>query len=129
MSETNNFLIHKHKTEHPHYDLYLQIGDQHWFWIIPNGIPSNKKDKKVAIQDQLCNHSINEVGSIEEIEDSYGAGKVEKWDKGSIEIETSKNIKIIIEAKGDKLRGKYLFHVPNWGIWTKKRLWTIEKIR
>ncbi len=48
---------------------------------------------------------------------------------GSYEVETFKNIKIIIEVKGEKLRGKYLFHVPNWGRWTKKRLWTIEKIR
>ena len=129
MSETNNFLIHKHKTANPHYDFYLQIGDQLWFWIIPNGIPSNKKEKKVAIQNEFCKSSIGEIESEKEVEDSYGVGKIEKWDKGFFEVETSKNIKIIIEAKGDKLKGKYLFHVPNWGIWTKKRLWTIEKIR
>lgn len=129
MSETNNFLIHKHKTANPHYDFYLQLGDQLWSWIIPNGIPTSRKDKKVAIQNELFDRSINEVDSEKEAEDCYGAGQVETWDKGSFEVDTSKNIKIIIEAKGEKLNGKYLLHVPNWGRWTRKRLWTIEKIR
>ena len=128
MSVTNNFLIQKHKTAYPHYDFYLQLGDQLWSWIIPNGIPLNKKDKKVAIQNELCKHSINELGSEKEIKDCYGAGQVENWDKGSVKIETNKKIKIIIDAQGERVCGKYLLHIPNWGRWTKKRLWTLEKI-
>lgn len=128
MSETNKFLIHKHDTAHPHYDFYLQIEDQHQLWIVPNGIPTSKKEKRVAIQNNPINSSLENLESTKRLEDSYGAGKIEVWDKGSIKIETNKNIKIIIEARGDKMIGKYLLHIPNWGRWTKKKLWTLEKI-
>ena len=46
MSETNKFLILNHETDHPHFDFYLQFEDQQLSWIIPNGIPTNKKEKK-----------------------------------------------------------------------------------
>ena len=128
MSETNKFLIHKHETAHPHYDFYLQIEDQNLSWIIPNGIPTAEKQKKVAIQNEPDNSLIDERVSAKKVEDSYGSGKTEIWDKGSITIETNKKIKIIIDAQGDKLCGKYLLHIPNWGSWTKKKLWTLEKI-
>ncbi len=129
MSETNKFLILNHETDHPHFDFYLQFEDQQLSWIIPNGIPTNKKEKKVAIQNELCSYTIDEMTLEKKFEDSYGIGKIEIWDSGSIKADTRKNIKIIIEAKGDKMSGKYLLHIPNWGRWTKKRLWTIEKIR
>lgn len=129
MSETNNFLIRKHNTPHPHYDFYLQVGDELRTWIVPNGIPSNSKEKKVAVENHNSNESIDNLESQEKFEDSYGVGKAEIWDKGSCKLETNKNVKIIIEARGSKLKGKYLLHVPNWGRWTKKRLWTLEKIR
>jgi len=128
MNETYNFLIHKHETPHPHYDFYLQIGEELKSWIIPNGIPDNSKGKKVAVENDVLNESIEIIATQEVFEDSYGAGKTKLWDKGTYSLETNKKIKIIIEAQGNKLNGKYLLHVPNWGRWTKKRLWTLEKI-
>jgi bifunctional non-homologous end joining protein LigD len=128
MSETSNFLIYKHNTPHPHYDLYLHVGEEIKSWIIPNGIPENSKNQKVAVESGLFNKSMEELESQETIEDSYGEGKAELWDKGSCKLETNKNIKIIIEPKGNQFNGKYLLYVPNWGRSTKKRLWTIEKI-
>ena len=128
MSETNNFLIKKHSTPHPHYDFYLQVGDEMRTWIIPNGIPSNIKEKKVAVENNNSKESIEHLESVGKFEDSYGTGKAEIWDRGSYRLETNKNVKIIIDAQGNKLNGKFLLHVPNWGRWTKKRLWTLEKI-
>ena len=129
MSETSNFLIHKHETPHPHYDFYLKVGGEIKSWIIPNGIPENTKTQKVAIENDPLNQSIQELESQEIIDDPYGEGKAELWDKGSCTLETNKDIKIIIEPLGSKFNGKYLLHVPNWGRSTKKKLWTIEKIR
>ena len=129
MKETNNFLIQKHNTPHPHYDLYLQVGDELRSWIIPTNIPEDKSEKKVAIENETLKKSIADTKAQEIIEDAYGKGKTNLWDKGSYKFETNKNIKIIIKAEGNKLNGKYLLHVPNWGRWTKKRLWTLEKIR
>ncbi len=129
MSETYNFLIHKHTTAHPHYDLYLQVGNELKSWIIPNGIPTDKKEKKVGVENEPICNSLEELESVVTGEDEYGKGKIKLWDKGSYILETSKNIKLIIEANGEELKGKYLLHVPNWGRWTKKRLWTVEKIK
>ncbi len=129
MSETNNFIIHKHKTPHTHYDLYLQIGEELKSWIVPNSIPDSTKEKKIAVECETNNQPLSKIASSKTFEDSYGAGPVEIWDKGSFEAETNKNIKIIIEPNGSKFKGKYILHVPNWGRWTKNKLWTIEKIR
>jgi bifunctional non-homologous end joining protein LigD len=129
MKETNNFLIQKHLTSHPHYDLYLQIGDELWSWIIPTGIPTNKSEKRVAIENEVLDKPLDETEAQEIIEDTYGKGKTNLWDRGTYTLETQKNIKLVFNAEGTKFSGKFLLHVPNWGRWTQKRLWTLEKIR
>lgn len=128
MSETNSFLITEHKTPHPHYDFHLYINGEYKSWIIPNGVPSNKKEIKIAIEDDL-HQDPNESDSGDVMEDAYGSGKTMLWDKGEFVIKTEWKTKFIFDAHGKKLNGTYLFHIPNWGRWTKKRLWTIEKIR
>jgi len=129
MSGTNNFTIQKHDTTHPHYDFYLQIGGEVKSWIVPNGIPDNTKEKKIAVECESSYKTLPDAQSSNVIEDAYGTGKARVWDEGVCTLETNKNIKIILEASGKKFNGKYILHIPNWGRWTKRRLWTIEKIR
>jgi bifunctional non-homologous end joining protein LigD len=129
MKETSKFLIRKHNTSHPHYDLFLEVGNELKSWIIPTNIPKNPSDKKVAIEVDVPKQSLEEAEAQEMIEDAFGVGKTKLWDKGIYTLETNKKIKIIINAEGGKLKGRFLLHVPNWGRWTKKRLWTMEKIK
>jgi bifunctional non-homologous end joining protein LigD len=129
MKETSKFLIRKHNTSHPHYDLFLEVGNELKSWIIPTNIPKNPSDKKVAIEVDVPKQSLEEAEAQEMIEDAFGVGKTKLWDKGIYALETNKKIKIIINAEGGKLKGRFLLHVPNWGRWTKKRLWTMEKIK
>jgi len=129
MSGTSNFIIQKHDATHPHYDLYLQIGGEVKSWIVPNGIPENTKEKKIAVECESSYKTLPDAQSSKVIEDAYGAGKARVWDEGVCTLETNKTIKIILEASGKKFNGKYILHIPNWGRWTKRRLWTIEKIR
>jgi len=63
MKETFNFLIQKHNTPHPHYDLYLEVGDELKSWIIPNGIPTIKKEKKVAVENEILDEPIDNIES------------------------------------------------------------------
>ena len=65
------------------------------------------KEKKIAIEKEPPNCSLDDLGSEKRIEDCYGEGEIAVWDRGSFKIETNKNIKIIIETKGAKLNGKY----------------------
>jgi len=129
MKETSKFLIRKHNTPHPHYDLFLEVGNELKSWIIPTNIPKNPSDKKVAIEVDVPIQSLEEAGAQEMIEDAYGRGKTKLWDKGTYTLDSHKNIKIVFNAEGSKLKGRFLLYVPNWGRWTKKRLWTMEKIR
>ena len=128
MSETNNFLIQKHDTPHPNYDLYLHVGEELWSWIIPHNIPSGTKEIKIAIENEPLQQPLPDAKSKKVIEDAYGRGKTKLWDEGKFAIETQWKTKLILKAEGKELNGTYLLHIPNWGRWTKKRLWTIEKI-
>lgn len=129
MSETNSFIIQKHDTPNPHYDLHLQIGSELKSWIIPNNIPSGTKEIKIAIENQTVQQSLLKTKSKKVIEDAYGKGKIKLWDEGEFTIETKWKTKLILKTTGKKFNGTFLLHIPNWGRWTKKRLWTIEKIR
>ncbi|MCK5391291.1 MAG: hypothetical protein KAJ31_02600 [Deltaproteobacteria bacterium] len=129
MKETFDFLIRKHNTPHPHYDLFLKVGNELRSWIVPTSIPTNKSDKKVAIEVDVPKQSLEEAEAQEMIEDAYGVGETKLWDKGTYTLDSHKNIKIVFNAEGSKFNGTFLLHVPNWGRWTKKRLWTMEKIK
>lgn len=129
MKETFDFLIRKHNTPHPHYDLFLKVGNELRSWIVPTSIPTNKSDKKVAIEVDVPKQSLEEAEAQEMIEDAYGVGETKLWDKGTYTLDSHKNIKIVFNAEGRKFNGTFLLHVPNWGRWTKKRLWTMEKIK
>jgi len=100
-----------------------------WSWIIPTNIPENKSEKKVAIEVEIPTQSLDETEAQEMIEDAYGTGKTKLWDKGKYTLESQKSIKLVFKAEGGKFKGRFLLHVPNWGRWTKKRLWMLEKIR
>lgn len=129
MRETSNFLIQKHNTDHPHYDLFLKIGEELKSWIIPNEFPCGKKEIKIAIENEASQEPLVDFTSEKIKEDEYGRGKTTPWDEGIFTIETQWKTKLIFKAQGKKLNGIYLLHIPNWGRWTKKRLWTLEKIR
>ena len=108
--------------------MLLQDGETK-HWIIPNGVPGKNREKRIAVEEGY----IYDAGKDEEpsatTEDRYGAGTSELWDRGDCEIVQSKKFKLVIKARGEKLRGNYLLFVPDWGRWTKRRLWVVEKIR
>lgn len=129
MNETNKFFIQKHNTPYPHYDLFLLIGEELKSWILPNNIPSGMKEIKIAIENQSPKKPILDPECKEILEDAYGKGKTKLWDKGDFSILTQWKTKLILNVEGKEFKGTYLLHIPNWGTWTRKKLWTIEKIR
>jgi bifunctional non-homologous end joining protein LigD len=121
------FIVQRHKTCHPHYDLRLEVNGVLTSWIIPKGIPEKEDEKRLAIEDKEENtSSISSSNTI--IEDGYGIGEVETLDSGFYEIEEKKRGKIIFRAKGEKLSGRFILLLPGWGRWSKKRLWVLIKL-
>jgi bifunctional non-homologous end joining protein LigD len=98
------FVIHKHATRRPHYDLRLQIGDTMPSWAVPKGPTLDPTMKRLAME--TTDHDLsyrNFEGMIAEGE--YGAGAVMIWDEGTYvpEIEVEKGVRQTItdDAEGE----------------------------
>jgi len=117
------YVIHEHHASHLHWDLRLEFDGVLKSWAVPKKPSKNPKDKRLAVQ--VEDHPIDYTkfeGVIPEGE--YGAGKVKIWDKGTFELISKKENKIILKINGKKLKGEYVllrFRPPkNWLFFKKK---------
>ena len=87
-----------------HWDLRLEIDHTLKSWALPK--EPNDKDKRLAIQveDHPIEYALFE-GQIPK--GSYGAGSVKIWDRGTFELESLKDRKIVIRINGNRLKGRY----------------------
>lgn len=117
------FVVHEHWATHHHFDFRLEIDGVLKSWAVPKGPPQKPGDKKLAVQ--VEDHPLEYAkfhGTIPE--GQYGAGKVEIWDKGKLEIKekTANSIKFILHGKN--LKGDYsIFHPPTF----EKKNWLLVK--
>ncbi len=125
MNGTSRFLIQKHHTEIPHFDLRLELGEVLKSWVLPKRIPYAVNEKRLAIEDAEV--ELNAVINMETIHDQYGVGRVELLDSGSYTVIEEKREKIIFDATGNHFCGRFVFLVPSWGRKTKRKLWTLLK--
>ncbi len=119
MKGTSSFVIGRYKGSRRHYELVLESKGGTRRWIIPKNIPRKYREKRIAIEETEGKNS----------GERWDGGRREIWDRGAFETEASNSIRMVINASGEKLRGRYLLLVPGWGRWTGKRLWVLEKIR
>lgn len=126
MSGTHRFLIQKHHTDHPHYDLKMEFGESMKLWILPNRIPSGSDIKTIAIE--MEDRAFGPDGFMTPMDDQYGTGETEIWDRGDYNIISRTDQKIELNAKGKRFRGRFVFITPSWGRWTARRLWLVIKI-
>ena len=120
------FFIQKHKTAHPHYDLRLETRGMLRSWVLPKAIPTKDNEVRLAIEDDEYAHGhISPDEGI--VEDGYGEGQAEVWDIGICELGKNSKSKVEFEAKGQRLSGKFVLLLPDWGRRYKKRLWVLIK--
>jgi len=100
------FVVQKHYASHLHYDFRLEMEGVLKSWAVPKGVPVKEGVKHLAVQ--VDDHDLD-YASFEGLipEGHYGAGKVEIWDKGTYEIESKKDEKIVFVLNGKKLKGRY----------------------
>ena len=127
MNGTNRFFIQKHHTEHPHFDLRLEIGEKLKSWILPNRLPMKVCEKALAIEGREDEIKLND--SYDFYNDKYGVGHVELLDSGYFEIIERRFNKIEFRANGDILRGIFVFIVPSWGRSSNRWVWVLFKTR
>jgi len=107
------YVVQKHYASHLHYDLRLEKNGVLKSWAVPKGIPEKRGVKRLVIP--VEDHPLD-YGNFEGvIEEGYGAGKVEIWDKGHYEEERWTDTEISINIHGEKIKGKYVLIKTNFG--------------
>jgi bifunctional non-homologous end joining protein LigD len=117
------FVVHEHWASHHHFDFRLEIEGVLKSWAVPKGPPQKPGEKRLAVQ--VEDHPL-EYASFKGVipEGQYGAGKVEIWDKGKLEIVERANNSIKFKLSGKKLKGEFsIFHPPTF----EKKSWLLIK--
>lgn len=100
------FVIQKHQATTLHYDLRLEREGVLVSWAVPKEPPTLKGVKRLAVQTE--DHPLEYAGFEGVIpEGEYGAGTVEIWDRGTFDMESWSDDKIVVEVHGEKLKGRY----------------------
>ncbi len=118
------FVVQKHNATQLHYDFRLEMEGVLKSWAVPKEPSNNSSIKRLAIE--VPDHEVGYIdfeGVIEE--GSYGAGKVEIWDKGTYDLESKDKSKITFELKGKKLKGKFALIKTKYA----KNSWLLFKVK
>jgi len=110
------FVVQEHHARHLHYDFRLERDGVLKSWAVPKGVPEVRGLKRLAIQ--VEDHDLDYIDFEGEIpEGQYGAGIVKIWDRGTYNIESETEKRLVVALKGKKLRGRYsLVHLKG-GQW------------
>jgi len=118
------YVIQEHHATRLHWDLRFEIDDTLKSWALPKNPPQEAGEKRLAVS--VPDHPIEYALFEGEIpEGNYGAGEVKIWDKGTFELESKNPKKLIVNIKGNKLKGRYcLLHFK-----PKEKNWLFFKLK
>ena len=103
MNDKTDFVIHEHKAKKAglHYDLRIKIGDTLKDWVFRKIPPTEIGVKRLGFEQPEHNAIWLDFEGI--IEEGYGAGELNIWDRGKVEIKIENNDKIICNFQGKKM--------------------------
>ncbi len=102
----NRFVVQEHHATRLHWDLRLEHDGVAVSWAIPNGIPEDPKDNRLAVHTE--DHPLEYLEFEGDIpKGSYGAGTMRIWDRGTYEEHKFDSDKVEITLHGERLSGRY----------------------
>ncbi len=105
-SEGNRFVVQEHHATRLHWDLRLEHDGVAVSWAVPNGIPEDPKDNRLAVHTE--DHPLEYLEFEGDIpKGSYGAGTMRIWDRGTYERHKFDDEKVEITFHGERLNGRY----------------------
>jgi bifunctional non-homologous end joining protein LigD len=100
------FVVQEHHATRLHWDLRLEHDGVAASWAIPNGIPPDPKENRLAVHtDDHPLEYLEFEGDIPKGE--YGAGTMRIWDHGTFETIKFDAKKVEVIFHGERLRGRY----------------------
>jgi bifunctional non-homologous end joining protein LigD len=105
-SAGNRFVVQEHHATRLHWDLRLEHDGALASWAIPNGIPPDPSENRLAVRTE--DHPLEYLdfhGTIPK--GQYGAGEMTIWDRGTFELHKWQERKVEVSFEGERLRGRY----------------------
>jgi bifunctional non-homologous end joining protein LigD len=100
------FVIQQHHATRLHWDLRLEHDGALASWAVPNGIPPDPAENRLAVRTE--DHPLEYLEFEGEIpEGQYGAGKMAIWDRGTFELHKWEERKVEVTFHGERLHGRY----------------------
>jgi bifunctional non-homologous end joining protein LigD len=100
------FVIQEHHATRLHWDLRLEHDGTLASWAIPNGIPPDREENRLAVRTE--DHPLQYLDFHGEIPaGEYGAGTMTIWDAGTYELHTWSADKVEVSFRGERLQGRY----------------------
>ncbi len=103
---TARFVVQEHHATRLHWDLRLERDGVLASWAIPNGIPPDPADNRLAVHTE--DHPLQYLDFHGEIPaGEYGAGTMTIWDQGTFDTHEWTDRKVEITFHGEHLTGRY----------------------
>jgi bifunctional non-homologous end joining protein LigD len=100
------FVVQEHSARRLHWDLRLEREGTAPSWAIPNGIPEDPSENRMAVRTE--DHPLEYLEFEGEIPPGeYGAGTVRIWDRGTYQVHKWEPGKVVFSLEGERLSGRY----------------------
>ncbi len=100
------FVIQEHHATRLHWDLRLERDGALASWAVPNGLPEEPKDNRIAVRTE--DHPLEYLTFEAEIPaGEYGAGTMTIWDSGTYEPLKWDPRKVEVDLHGERVQGRY----------------------
>ena len=104
--EGSRFVVQQHAATRLHWDLRLEHDGVLASWAVPNGIPPDPADNRLAVRTE--DHPLEYLEFHGEIpKGQYGAGTMKIWDTGTFELHKWDERKVEVTFHGERLHGRY----------------------
>ncbi len=102
----NRYVVQEHHATRLHWDLRLEHGGVAASWAVPNGIPEDPSENRLAVRTE--DHPLEYLDFEGEIpKGEYGAGTMRIWDRGTYETHKFDDDKVEVTFHGERLNGRY----------------------
>jgi bifunctional non-homologous end joining protein LigD len=105
-AQAPRFVVQEHHATRLHWDLRLEHDGVLASWAIPNGIPPDPHENRLAVHTE--DHPLEYLEFHGEIpRGQYGAGTMTIWDQGTYRLHKWEERKVEVTFHGERLRGRY----------------------